>query len=61
MQSLSAAVTGPREQAVRHGLAIQGRRYEVHTESYSYVLMLELRTRSSVTWCPALSTMLLPA
>lgn len=48
MQSMSAAVTGPREQAVRRGLAIQGRRYEVHTEIYSYVLILELRIRSSV-------------
>ncbi len=29
MQSLSAAVTGPREQAIRNGLCIQGKRYEV--------------------------------
>ena len=29
MQSLSAAVAQPREQAIRNGLLIQGRRYEV--------------------------------
>jgi hypothetical protein len=32
MQSLSAAVAQPREQAIRNGLLIQGRRYEVSVD-----------------------------
>jgi hypothetical protein len=32
MQSLTAAVAQPREQAIRNGLHIQGRRYEVRVD-----------------------------
>lgn len=32
MQSLTAAVAQPREQAIRNGLLIQGRRYEVNVD-----------------------------
>lgn len=32
MQSLTAAVGQPREHAIRHGLSIQGRRYEVRPQ-----------------------------
>lgn len=36
-QSLTAAVVGSREQAIRQGLHIQGRRYEVHQHHPSLV------------------------